>query len=326
MAKINSGIRLGKRKKNKAVQYAIGGVVSVVVLVLWITSPIMGNVFSSASVAAGNPFSSRVTDVSALSSDGSFKSSAEKMVEEMGSHDSGDGILSTLFQSGFDEENKEYADSGAGSSAASTDSGSDSSTSAPNIPTPNAGTVSESTRAKLSALSSSLGAKGGGGSSASSGGNHNKFFGSGNNKAEIRAIDMSDVKKQVASTGNEKRGMGSLKKATTQGNLALNTSDLAQASGGVSSAFDGGTKKASSSMLSGKEEKESEVAQLGVGQAITDLKSNDPKLNSNKVTPKVTKPKDVTDEDAEIKKMLLQMLFSNVIGPVLSGAVGSAFK
>ena len=197
MAKIVKRNLLGKKKANKPVQYAIGGVVALVMLVLWITSPSRGSSFSTAVIAAGNPFSSRVSDVSALSSagDDTFKSETQKMAEEMGSHDGGNNLLGSLFSSGFEEEKMEFLDGGSEAAAAPSadDGGSVSdSYSSPSASPASGSSVSDGARAKLSALNSSLGGSGGGSTSTSGGGNHNKFSGD-NMRRKCKFIVLSHV-------------------------------------------------------------------------------------------------------------------------------------
>ena len=69
-----------------------------------------------------------------------------------------------------------------------------------------------------------------------------------------------------------------------------------------------------------------EAANLDFGSAVSDLKSYDPGKNSkNKVVPPASKSKSAADEDDQFKKFLMQMLFQNVVGPVLQGAVGKIF-
>lgn len=326
MAKIVKRNLLGKKKANKPVQYAVGGVVSLIVLVLWITSPSRGSSFSAAAIAAGNPFSSRVSDVSALSSagDDTFKSETQRMAEEMGSHDGGNNLLGSLFQTGFEEEKIEFLDGGAEAAAAPSaddEASSSGDYSAPSVsqPTSASGGVSDGTRAKLSALSSSFG--GGGGSSNTSGGGHNKFFGSGNVKATVNKINVERDKSKVPAASNAaKQGLTSLKTANRYATDAVRSKNLTNAAVGNSLAFDGGTKKATTDFLDKEIEGASGEATLGFGQAIQSLKTNDPKKDSTKITPP-GKPKDVTKDDQDLGKYLLKLFMSSVVGPVMSSAV-----
>lgn len=330
MAKIVKRNLLGKKKANKPVQYAIGGVVALVMIVLWITSPSRGSSFSTAVIAAGNPFSSRVSDVSALSSAGDdvFKSETQKMAEEMGSHDGGNNLLGSLFNTGFEEEKMEFLDGGAEAAAAPSDDGSGGSSgsySSPEASPVSGGSVSEGARAKLSALNSSLGGSGGGSTSTSGGGNHNKFFGSGNVKAKVNKIDIGTQQKKNAPSAPAKQGLASLQTANRYASDALKTNNFGSASATNSLAFDGGTKKATTDFLDSGTESASGAASLGLGQAITDLKTNDPKLNTNKVVPP-SKPKDASKDDDAWKKELIKSLISGVLGPVLQTAVKGAMS
>ncbi len=320
MAKIIKKSLIGKRKSNKPLQYAIGGVVSLVILVLWITSPGRSSAFSAAAVAAGNPFSSRVTDLSALSTgDEHIKTEAERMADEMGSHEGENGILSTLFQSGVEEES---APTDSGTALAATDAPTEV-PSAADVDIPSASSsVSAGTKAKLSSSGGSSGVSGGGGGSSSSSSSHNKMFGSGSVQASTKKIDVNtgSVNTNSLTSKTPSKAIASLKKAADLSDTAAKSTNLAKASSFSSQAFDGGVKKENVEMLAG-EGKAVEAANLDFGKAVTDLKSYDPSKNSkNKVVPPPSKAKDAKDEDDEMKKFLLQMLFQNVIGPVIQGA------
>lgn len=321
MAKIIKKSLIGKRKSNKPLQYAIGGVVSLVILVLWITSPGRSSAFSAAAVAAGNPFSSRVTDLSALSTgDEHIKTEAERMADEMGSHEGENGILSTLFQSGVEEES---APTDSGTALAATDAPTEVPSAADvDIPSASASSsVSPSIKAKLSSSGGSSGVSGGGGGSSSSSSSHNKMFGSGSVQASTKKIDVNtgSVNTNSLTSKTPSKAIASLKKAADLSDTAAKSTNLAKASSFSSQAFDGGVKKENVEMLAG-EGKAVEAANLDFGKAVTDLKSYDPSKNSkNKVVPPPSKAKDAKDEDDEMKKFLLQMLFQNVIGPVMQG-------
>ncbi|PIU19667.1 MAG: hypothetical protein COT18_06310, partial [Elusimicrobia bacterium CG08_land_8_20_14_0_20_59_10] len=62
-------------KKKKASQYVVGGTVAVIILGLWISMPLMNGI-SSSSGSVGNPFNSRVSDISTLGTDISQEGSA----------------------------------------------------------------------------------------------------------------------------------------------------------------------------------------------------------------------------------------------------------
>lgn len=326
MAKLVKKSLIGRKKSNKPLQYAVGGIVSIVVLVLWITSPGRSSSFSAAAIAAGNPFSSRVSDISVLSSgEERMKTETERMAEEMGSHDGGNGLLTTLFQSGMDQEtdsseNSEALASASGSESLS-DSGSFDSVPAASAPS-SGGTVSEGARAKLNSLSSSFG--GGGGSSSTSGGGHSQMFGTGSANVSSKKIDVNtgNVKTApLAQKSKEGKTMQALNAANKFASGAMQARNLGQASALNSVAFDGGIKKGTVDMVDGGLSHTSAEASFGFGEAVKDLKINDPKLNSTKVVPKASKAKDVTHEGEDMKKFLLQLIFQSVIGPVLQGAL-----
>lgn len=325
MAKIVKKSLLGRKKSNKPLQYAVGGVVSIIVLVLWITSPGRSSSFSAAAIAAGNPFSSRVTDISVLSTstDGEkVKTEAERMADEMGSHDGGNGLLSSLFQTGFDEESSDDSEMMAAAGDAPDTSDSFDDYDVPSASPASGGSVSDSARAKLSALGSSSKGGGGGGSTGIS--SHNKFFGSGSANATTKKVDVNtgNVKSsQLTDRAKNTKSVESLKAAERFASNAVQSRNLGQATALNSLAFDGGIKKGTVEAVDSGLSQTSTEASLGFGEAIKDLKTNDPKLNKNKVVPPANKAKDVTNDDDDMKKYILQLLFQNVIGPVLQGAL-----
>lgn len=321
MAKVVRRSLMGKKTKNKPLQYAIAGVVSVIVIALWITSPGRSSSFNAAVIAAGNPFSSRVSDISALSSsEEKYKSSLEQMAAEMGSHDGGNNLLGTLFRSGTGAE-EEIEDAGTAFASSVESNESSYGSSASEVSSPNA--VSEATRAKMSAIGSSFSSGGKGSSSSSGDGKHSKFFGSGSVKANIARVDVS-TPKNIRTGAVQGQGLTSLKTASLRGAQAVKTANLGQASVGNSLSFDGGTTKANTDFLDTGVEAASGLAQLGMSQAISDLKSGNPIKNVNKVTPKVNKAKEDKDKSAddEMKKMLLQFLLNNLVGPAFSSVLG----
>ena len=328
MAKLVKKSLLGRKKSNKPLQYAVGGVVSIIVLVLWITSPGRSSSFSAAAIAAGNPFSSRVTDISVLSTSTEgekVKTEAERMAEEMGSHDGGNGLLSSLFQTGFEEESSLDSDmvAAAGESPDTSDSYGGDYDSVPDASPAYDGSVSDSARAKLSALgSSSKGGSGGGSTGISS---HNKFFGSGSASASTKKIDVNTGNAKTSALSNsakDTKSVQALKSAERYASNAMQSRNLGQATALNSLAFDGGIKKGTVETVDRGLSQTSTEASLGFGEAIKDLKTNDPKLNKNKIVPPASKAKDVTnDDDKDMKKYILQLLFQNVVGPVLQGAL-----
>ena len=292
-------------------QYAVGGVVSIIVLVLWITSPGRGSSFSAAAIAAGNPFSSRVTDISVLSTsaDGEkVKTEAERMADEMGSHDGGNGLLSSLFQTGFDEESSDDSEMMAAAGDAPDTSDSFDDYDVPSASPASGGSVSDSARAKLSALGSS--SKGGGGGSTGISG-HNKFFGSGSANASTKKVDVNtgNVKNsQLSDRAKNTKSVESLKAAERFASNAMQSNNLGQATALNSLALDGGIKKGTVETVDSGLSQTSTEASLGFGEAVKDLKTNDPKLNKNKIVPPASKAKDVTNEDEDWGKFLLKLL------------------
>jgi hypothetical protein len=60
MMKINSG------KKSKNTQYAVGGVIAVVIVFAWLSLPLMQKSSFDTSVPSGNPFKSKAVDLNSL--------------------------------------------------------------------------------------------------------------------------------------------------------------------------------------------------------------------------------------------------------------------
>ena len=114
-------IKLNTRKQNKPMQYVVGGTVAVIILGLWISMPLMNSSSMSSSVSAGNPFKSKVADISSLGSDVALEGSAPgsalsgEMINNPAT--SGESILSSLFQSGPEDAPGAEASASASASA-----------------------------------------------------------------------------------------------------------------------------------------------------------------------------------------------------------------
>ena len=301
MAKIISAMG---RKKNNGPKYVVGGTVAVIILGIWVSLPLM-NSTSSAFVAAGNPFASKVSDIALLDSGIAAEGSAPggalsgEMINNPAT--SGESMLSSLFGSGEDGElppvdvSAEAAAAPAGDSAVPAPGGS-----AGGSPMPSLG------GGKLAPVASIGG--GGGGSMTAGGSTHGKFFGSGADKAAFTPVSAGDARKVMNESPGRTAATALLSNAEKQSKLALRTGSMDAASGGASSPFSGGSKAGTTADLGGKSEETSSVAGLELGQSAANLKKNDPNLRKNEI--KIPPPKEVKepkDREEELKKMLLQM-------------------
>ena len=95
-----------KGKNNKTKQYAIGGVVGFVILVLWFSVPLMDKSAWNTAVPEGNPFSSKSVDLRGLSDGMGYESGAPggPLSGEMTYNPatSGEDINSSLYNGGFE--------------------------------------------------------------------------------------------------------------------------------------------------------------------------------------------------------------------------------
>ena len=94
-----------KGKKGKTIQYAIGGVVGFIILVLWFSVPLMDKSAWNTAVPEGNPFSSKSVDLRGLSDGMGYESGAPggplsgEMIYNPAT--SGEDINSSLYNGGF---------------------------------------------------------------------------------------------------------------------------------------------------------------------------------------------------------------------------------
>lgn len=304
-------IKLNTRK-NKSSQYVVGGTVAIIILGVWISLPLMNNSSMSASVGAGNPFKSKVSDISSLGSDVSAEGSAPgaalsgEMINNPAT--SGEEILSSLFQSG-PEDGAGAADSASASADVGAAPGPAGSSAAPYAPSAGGGS---GPGGKLNAVAS-LGGSGGG--SMTAGGTHGKFFGSGNQKADFAPAVGADLKK-IAS-GPDKKGAvtAMLNNTQAQSKLAASAGALGDARGGAAAAFGGSSKGGATASLDSAAQQGAGAVGLEDGQATGNLKRNDPSLNKSKVTPPaVTPAKEVKDPNEEMKKMIIQLIIKAAMG------------
>ncbi len=301
-------------RKSKTTQYAIGAAVAVVIVGLWISLPLMNNSSMDASVAAGNPFRSKVADISMLGSDIPSEGGAPgsplsgEMINNPAT--SGEEVASALFQSGIDEA--QPLTEATADASASAPSGSASS------PAPAPAPAPSGMGAKLNMMPSITG---GNANSMTAGGVHNKFFGSGGQKAEFAANTGPDLKKLASPEDKKSALVAMLNNAAQKSEFAAKTGSMDSAKGGATAAFTNSA-KATGSDLNDKLEAQSSSSGLQLGQTAQDLKKSDPNLSKHKVNipePKVDKAK---EEDEEMKKMIIQMIIQNVLGPMFGSLAG----
>lgn len=298
-------------KKKKSTQYVIGGTVAVIILGLWISLPLMTGSSLDSSASSANPFSSKAANLSLLGSEFSPEGGAPgsplngSMIDNPAT--SGEDIASSLFQSGLvgdEAAAPASADAGAPSPGASASASASAGAPAPSGP-----------KGKLNAAASITG---GNANSMSSGSKHDKFFGSGNQKAELAPLAAADLKKTAAP--DKKSGLiAMLGNSAEKSSLAAKTGDMNAAKGGASAAFVN-TAKAGGSDLNSDLESKAAGAGMQIGQTAQDLKKNDPSLSKTKVTPPA-QPEDVSDKDEEFKQQMKMM----IIQMVLKMALGAVF-
>ncbi|MDA8244348.1 MAG: hypothetical protein M0025_09560 [Elusimicrobia bacterium] len=306
-------------RQNKTKQYAIGATVAVVMIAMWISLPLMSNSSLDSSVTAGNPFKSKVADIGLLGSDISSEGGApgSPLSGEMiyNPATSGENIASSLFQSGPGGDEPADASAAAPASGAPASAG-------VSAPAPggsaSAGDPGLASAGKLRAAASITG---GNSNSMTAGGLHNKFFGSGNNKAEFAPVAPADLKKP--SVVDKKNALAAvLSDSAKKSELSAKTPSMDEARGGASAAFGSGGTGAKSMDLDGAAEQAAVLSGLKMGEAAQDLKKNDPNLNKTKVTPPT--PKDVTNKDDEMKQQMKMMIIQMVLKMVLGAVFGAA--
>ncbi|MBI4801400.1 MAG: hypothetical protein HY796_02640 [Elusimicrobia bacterium] len=303
-------------KKSKTTQYVVGAVVAVVILLLWISIPLMNTSSLDSSVSA-NPFRPKTADLNSLGSDIPSEGGAPgyalngSMIDNPAT--SGEMIASSLFQLGPGEtENAAPADaSAAGGSSGSSGSGGSAFAGA-RAPAAHKG--------KLNAMPS-LGA--GNANSMSAGGAHKKLFGAANAKPELTPLSDQGLNK---SPGAEKRNalVAMLQNMEAKSAKASKAGTIVGARDGATSAFD--KVKGDASLNTGIENSAS-GAGLELGEAVADFKKSDPKRNNKKITlpePKPTEDKS-KEADEEFKRMLMQMIIQSLLGPIFSNIANSIF-
>ena len=292
-------------RKSKSTQYAIGGTVAVIILALWISLPMMSGSPMDSSVSMGNPFRSKVADISSLGSDIPSEGGApgSPLSGEMINNPvtSGEEVASSLFQSGAPGDELAEASASAAVNSASA-----------LAPASSAGApASQRPRAKLNAAASITG---GNSNSMTAGGVHNKFFGSGNQKAEFAPSSGPDLKNM---SGAEKKSSlaAMLAGSSEKSQLAAKTGNLDAARGGAASAF---ANTAKTGTTGRNDDLENKVVESGLqlGQTAQDLKRNDPSLSKTKVVPP-SEPEEAVDEDEEFKNEIKMMIIRAMLNVAL---------
>lgn len=300
-----------QNKKSKPTQYVIGGTVAVIILGLWISLPLMNGTSADSSVSSGNPFKSKVADISSLGSDISSEAGAPgsplngEMINNPAT--SGEEMASSLFQSGPSEEEAPAAAAAVDQAPAASGPGAG--------PSASGAAPSSAPHGKLAA-SASITA--GNSNSMTAGGVHNKFFGSGNQKADFAPASIGPDMKKLSPADKKSALVAMLGSSADKSADAAKTGNMDAAKGGAAAAF-GNTAKGDTSDLNSNLEAQSLESGLQMGQTAQDLKKSDPGLNKHKVTlpePKVAKDDDAT---AEMKKQIIQM----IIQALLKVALGS---
>lgn len=308
--KINSG------KKSKNTQYAVGGVIAVVIVFGWLSLPLMQKSSFDTSVPAGNPFKSKAVDLNSLEipAEGSAPGYALSGMMSDNPATAGDLADSSLYSSGMGELSDGEAAAGSADSAASA-----SASASAGVSAPSAG-AGRSSIPKMSAPGS---LSGGGGNSRTAAGSHKKFFGAGNADAELTPSALPAGSRPM---GKDKpTGLLASLSSVEKKSLSSAGMNVDQSRGGASSAF---TRSAGSGSadLATEIEEQSAVAGLELGKVDSDLKRNDPSINSKKFKPpEIPEPK-VVEDDEMYKQMIMQMIISQVLGPMFgslfSGAMG----
>jgi hypothetical protein len=305
-------------KKQKSTQYIVGGAIAVVVLFAFISIPLMQTSSRDSAVDPNSFFRTRTADVNSLGGDIPPEGAAPGYSLNGGMLNnpvtSGENIAATLFQSGPYEEGAP-ANSPADQLSASAQ--------VPGAPSPmadaSAGAPPASgPRPKMAAMPSTTA---GNANSMTAGGTHDKFFGSGTaaaKKDELPAANSKLSKKPDTAADKRNVMVAGLEKMGDRSLLAAKSISADQSRDGATSAFVGSVKPQSADLNTAMEQGAA-GAGLGLGEAAQDLKRNDPQLSSKRITV----PEPVVDKDAEadeeMKKMILQMLMSSLLGGLLSG-------
>lgn len=309
MIKITSG------KKSKPTQYAVGGAIAVVIMFGWLSLPLIQKSSFDTSVPSGNPFRSKAVDLNSLEIPAEGSAPGYALSGMMSDNPATAGGLadSSLFSSGMAElSDGEAAEGTADGTAAAAPASA--AVSAPSAGAPKGSFPKMSAPGSLS---------GGNSNSMTAGGSHSKFFGSGNAEAKLSPASLPDVKKAVAK--DKASGLMASLASVEKKSLSSSGMSVDESRGGAAGAFVK-TAAGSRSDLDTEIEEQSAVAGLELGKVDSDLKKNDPSINSKKFKPpEIPEPK-VVENDEMFKQMIMQMIISQVLGPMfgamMKGAMG----
>ncbi len=300
-------------KKPKSTQYIVGGVVAVVILLCWISIPLMNSSSLDSSAGPGNPFKTKTADLDSLGTDIPSEGGAPgyslngEMLYNPAS--SGENIASFLFQSGPDDEETPSAPAApdiSGPAAPGSGSGASAGVAA-----------SPGSKGKLSAMPSITA---GNGNSVTTGGKFDKPFGTGAVKQDTGPT-LDQLSKKLPPADKRSALIAILQKAEDKSVDAAKSKNANDARGNATGAFE--KTKTDANLNSGLEQAAG-GAGLENDAAAQDLKRSDPSLSKNKSTipePKVSVDKS-KEADEAMKKMIVQMLISSVLGPMM----GSIFN
>jgi len=308
-------------KKNKTAQYAIGGVVGFIILVLLFSVPLMDRSSWNTAVPEGNPFSSKSVDLSSLSDGMSYESGAPgaPLSGELTYNPatSGDDIGSSLYNSGFDGISDGEIEEGEGESRAVAVSAGSSSKYSGSANAPSPRKVSIGKLNKVASIGS-------GGGSSGTRGKKQKFFGGGNDRAKFSEnynAPIGKIKKdsKLLSSANNSRKHS--KKAE-----AINLKGKEEAGrSGIAAAFSNLVKADDSQITTGLEEAAA-ASGIAEGEIGGDLKKNDPGLNKSKYTPPAPgKPSSGDNSDEKYKQMLISLVMRGTLSPMF-GAMGNVMS
>lgn len=302
-------------KKNKVAQYAIGGVVAFIVLLLWISVPLMDKSPWNTSVPQGNPFSSKSVDLRSLSDSTGYESGApgSPLSGELTYNPatSGENIDSSLYRSGFDDlssddeslKNDIAASKGSALKYAS-------SASSPNIP-----------RGKLNIMAS-IGS--GGSNTGTSGKRHSKFFGGGNDRAKI---DMASYNASIGKIKKSSKLLASVDNAQKKSKKALDFQGRDEKGrSAIASAFNKLIESGSSELTTGLKDSAAESGIVAGTVNGDTLKKNLPDINKSEYTPPAPDEADEEiDNDEQYKQMIMQMIIGATLGSAF-GAMGTVIS
>jgi len=296
-------------KQKKTLQYSLGGIVGIIILAAWITSPLMHKSPWDVSVPEGNPFKSKVADLSSFDSAIPYESGAPgaPLSGELTVNPatSGEEMLSSLYSSGLSELAGEEELPGTSEEDLASVSAESSKYS------PSAGSPSAGPKAKLSKLPSITAGNSG---TQSLGSRHSKFFGSGNERPDFKPSIPTEKIGKI--NDNNSKLLASVNNAQEKSAKAMGLKGKFEGSRmGAASAFNKLVAAKGDELTTQMEESAAESGIL-MGNKTADLKKNDPSLNKTKITLPQPQEAEVDNNDEMYKQMLFQMLMQVALGPV----------